>query len=240
MVSGFKVSWDSRREPGNRVLAIWLSEDLEEGENDHDFPLLPKVHITETPILRETSGRKYKIVTRDYMAQGHDGFTALTGHKFLIDHEGGQLMSAIVRKYLLGGHVWLTGYDFLMCSGSQFVGKMIRIKEQSDLTELHLLTRIAIAQEHKRRKWEQNRETTESTEHWKSAINKALALSRRHYHSQLAVCATEDMSSVDVFDGDSTRRGQECILQQDKDEDKGDLLVVSPQIDGRLKDVGRG
>lgn len=36
------------------------------------------------------------------MAEGHDGFAALSGHKYLIDHEGGTLMSTIVRKYLLG------------------------------------------------------------------------------------------------------------------------------------------
>ena len=36
------------------------------------------------------------------MAQGHDGFTSLPGHRYLIDDEEGQLMSTIVRKYLLG------------------------------------------------------------------------------------------------------------------------------------------
>ncbi len=44
----------------------------------------------------------YKIVTREYMAQGHDGFLPLKGNKYLVDDESGQLMSAIVRKYLLG------------------------------------------------------------------------------------------------------------------------------------------
>ena len=54
------------------------------------------------PIKCVKGGRMYKIVTREYMAQGHDGFLPLKGQKYLVDDESGQLMSAIVRKYLLG------------------------------------------------------------------------------------------------------------------------------------------
>ena len=54
------------------------------------------------PIKRVKGGRMYKIVTREYMAQGHDGYEALSGQKYLIDDESGQMMSTIVRKYLLG------------------------------------------------------------------------------------------------------------------------------------------
>ena len=54
------------------------------------------------PIKREKGGRMYKIVSREYMAQGHDGFIALKGKKYLVDDESGQMMSSIVRKYLLG------------------------------------------------------------------------------------------------------------------------------------------
>ena len=46
-------------------------------------------------------GRKYIIVTREYMAQGHDGFLALKGRKCLIDDEVGQMYSTLVRQYLL-------------------------------------------------------------------------------------------------------------------------------------------
>lgn len=55
-------------------------------------------------IKREKNGRTYRIVTREYMATGHDGYTALLGHEYLIDDENGQLMSSLVRKYLLGGY----------------------------------------------------------------------------------------------------------------------------------------
>jgi hypothetical protein len=54
------------------------------------------------PIQREDGIRKYKIVTRDYLAEGHDGYIAFQGKKQLIDHENGNLMSSIVRKYFLG------------------------------------------------------------------------------------------------------------------------------------------
>ena len=49
----------------------------------------------------------YRIITREYMAQGHDGFIALKGNKYLVDDESGQMMSSIVRKYLLGASLLL-------------------------------------------------------------------------------------------------------------------------------------
>jgi hypothetical protein len=36
------------------------------------------------------------------MAEGYDGFTALKGRKFIIDDENGQIMSNILRSFLLG------------------------------------------------------------------------------------------------------------------------------------------
>lgn len=44
----------------------------------------------------------YRIVTRQYMADGFDGFEALKGRKMIIDHENGQTMSSILRSFLLG------------------------------------------------------------------------------------------------------------------------------------------
>lgn len=71
------------------MLGIWL--------------LIPKTNgFYEEPIKREEGGRKYKIVTREYLAQGHDGFEALTRGKWLVDHECGSMFSTIVRKYMLG------------------------------------------------------------------------------------------------------------------------------------------
>lgn len=53
------------------------------------------------PLPRDPS-QVYRIVTREYMAAGHDGFEALKGKPYLIDDENGVIMSSIVRRYLLG------------------------------------------------------------------------------------------------------------------------------------------
>lgn len=51
--------------------------------------------------------RLYRVATREYMADGHDGYTALSRGKDLIDHENGSLMSTQVRKFLLGANlIW--------------------------------------------------------------------------------------------------------------------------------------
>ena len=92
-----RISWDSRRQPGERVIGIWL---LLEGENGHNNE--NGVRLNLEPVLRVKGGRKYKIITREYMADGHDGYEALRGSRQLIDHESGDLMSSIVRRYLLG------------------------------------------------------------------------------------------------------------------------------------------
>ena len=107
MITGFRVSWDSRRPPGQRVLGVWLLEDQADDvsvvSNDSDFST-PALKNGEA-ISRDDIKPKYKILTREYMAQGHDGFTPLSGNKYLIDDESGQIMSTVVRKYLLGPSV---------------------------------------------------------------------------------------------------------------------------------------
>jgi 5'-nucleotidase len=104
VISGFRVSWDSHRKPGSRVLGVWLLEEKEESDADseHSSESSTAMLIDAEPIRRSTDGRKYKIVTREYMAEGHDGFLAFKGKPYLIDDENGQPMSTIVRKYLLG------------------------------------------------------------------------------------------------------------------------------------------
>lgn len=90
-ISGFRLEWDSRKPSGERILGMWL--------------LTPKATgcgVNEEPIERVEQGRKYKIVTREYIAQGHDGFEALMRGKWLVDHECGSTFSSIIRKYLLG------------------------------------------------------------------------------------------------------------------------------------------
>ena len=108
MISGLRVSWDSRRPPGERVLGIWLLNEIPDSVFNHGANsgnVTPQL-VDGEAIKREKNGRKYKIVTREYMAQGHDGFLALRGRKYLVDDENGQMMSSLVRKYLLGEYPW--------------------------------------------------------------------------------------------------------------------------------------
>ena len=100
VVSGFRVTWDSRKKPGQRVLSIALQvhkkiDDRTPGDST------PNLLMDFEEVKRE-GGRKYSVITREYMADGHDGFDCLKGNKMLIDDEQGQMMSTIVRKYLLG------------------------------------------------------------------------------------------------------------------------------------------
>jgi 5'-nucleotidase len=71
---------------------------------DDDHPdggtATPKL-VDGDEIKREKDGRKYIIVTREYMAQGHDGFLSLKGSKYLIDDEVGRMYSTLVRQYFL-------------------------------------------------------------------------------------------------------------------------------------------
>jgi len=104
VISGFRVSWDSRRSPGQRILGVWLQE-----EQTDDASIMSTDSGFSTPALkdgdaisRDPTGPMFKILTREYMAQGHDGFTPLKGNKYLIDDESGQITSTVVRKYLLG------------------------------------------------------------------------------------------------------------------------------------------
>lgn len=216
VISGLRVSWDSSREPGHRVLGVWLLQEREESDNEteHSRGTTPSLIDAEC-IERTSEGRKYKIVTRHYMSEGHDGFLAFKGKPLLIDDEVGQLMSSIVRKYLLG---------------SQFVNKMAgMVHHDASSIELQPNTMAAISR----------RKRQLVVQHWKHAARQALDWARRsrsHYQDQLSVCTTEHMTSVDAYNGEEVRRGQYDIRKNHRFS-QDDLPVVSPEIDGRLKDV---
>lgn len=93
------------------MLGVWLQKEITE---DSSSPKLVDDHA----IKREKDGRKYSVVTREYMAQGHDGFLPLKGSKYLMDDEVGQMFSTLVRKYLLVSQIstrclstYLTRFD---------------------------------------------------------------------------------------------------------------------------------
>ncbi|KAF8969879.1 Metallo-dependent phosphatase [Flammula alnicola] len=209
-ISGFRVSWDSRKEPGNRVLGIWL--------------LIRNSHITEEPVKRESGGRKYTLVTREYMAQGHDGFEALTRGKVLIDDECGSMLSTIIRQYLLG---------------SQFVNKILRLKEQDKRHFIKEHTKDAIKALEKDNKDGKESPSASAVKLWKHAADLAIHKTRSnlHYRNHFMISTTEHMSSVDAFDGANARKGRDCAKVSA--EENADLLLVTPAVDGRLKDEGQ-
>ena len=83
------------------MVSLRLAIDPKDSNRDEPSNQEPASH-DGLPIERQRGGRMYKIVTREYMAQGYDGYDALKGCKYLIDDENGKLMSALVRQYLLG------------------------------------------------------------------------------------------------------------------------------------------
>ncbi|KAJ7197224.1 Metallo-dependent phosphatase-like protein [Mycena pura] len=216
VVSGLRVSWDSRRKPGERVFGVWLLQEIEDTESGHDSAIghsTPRL-VDAAPIQR-TTDRTYKIVTRQYMAEGHDGFLALKRGKHLIDDEGGQIMSALVRRYLMGSH---------------FVNTMTRLAE-TEVAHLHPMTKSAVVQEKARQ--------SRAASQWKHAVHLALRWKRSstHYQDRFKVCNLESMKSIDPCDGEKMRKGEQ-LTEQLKDKHQ-DLLTICPVVDGRLKDEGR-
>ncbi|KAF7311636.1 25S rRNA adenine-N(1) methyltransferase [Mycena kentingensis (nom. inval.)] len=218
VVSGMRVSWDSRRKPGQRVLGVWLSREIEDSDDEHPSDSghnTPRV-VDAEPIERKTGGKTYKVVTREYMAAGHDGFEALKRGKHLIDDESGQIMSAIVRKYLMGSH---------------FVNTMSRL---ADVGHLHPTTQSAIGRE------QVKTNKPGAAAKWKHAAQLALRWrrSKTHYQQHMNVSNLESMQSVDACDGEKMRNGEQQEEYVEKEEPDRDLLKISPAVDGRLKDDG--
>lgn len=139
IVSGLAVDWDHRKPPGKRINSIHLTVQATEHHDDEledpskvtfvDQPDGTRIEVKEAKVQwgeevkNVEGGRMYSVITRDYMAQGFDGFEALRDRKFIIDHEVGQSMSSIVRSFLLG---------------SSFI---FRKKQLADAHEEHLCTK---------------------------------------------------------------------------------------------------
>lgn len=81
---------------------------------------------------------------------------------------------------------------------------------------------------------------------WKDAGRRVIArIARKHnktnINNALKTTDTTDMSSVDCFDGARARKGggeANCSGTGETADNKGDLVVVAPTVDGRLKNFG--
>ncbi|KIK95849.1 hypothetical protein PAXRUDRAFT_826578 [Paxillus rubicundulus Ve08.2h10] len=231
IVSGLKVSWDSRREPGERVLGIWLVQEApsRSSESSSGSGAGTPVPVDGEPIKREKTGRMYKIVTREYLARGYDGYTALPGHNYLVDDENGQLMSSLVRKYLLG---------------SRYVNRMVRCRDGSkEMDHLHTDTADVVKREidHRKRHADGNH-WPNIQKKWQQTTAKILhkLRSRGHYLDHINITAREHMSVVDCFNGMKVRRESNGNGKNGHGKRYSeDLPVIHPVADGRFKDVAR-
>ncbi|KAF9070381.1 Metallo-dependent phosphatase-like protein [Rhodocollybia butyracea] len=228
VISGMRVSWDSRREPGKRISGIWLTKEIEDSILNGESGYFTPRFIDSEPILRAKGGRQYRIVTREYMALGHDGFSALQGWKYLVDDETGQPMSTVVRKYLLG---------------SQYVNKLARTSDHPSTEDLCEGTKNAIRREKEHRKHLSHHDAhSKAVSQWKHAASLAVnwVRSRAHYQDHINVSVAEPMNSVDAYNGKHMRTSAtvEASQQPLKLVDE-DLLVVNPKVDDRFEDVGR-
>jgi len=173
--------------------------------------LKPKVDgsgFDEEEVRREGGGRKYKIVTREYLVQGHDGYEDLTGGERITNHECGSSSSSVVKSYLLG---------------KQFINKLLQSRDEREI-KVSSQTREFI---------DALKAASGSScldQRWKQAVRQVLETqSRTHYRKDIHISVTDNMNTVDVFDELESR----LVTADDLDDD----LVISPQIDGRLKDI---
>ncbi|KAI0085451.1 Metallo-dependent phosphatase [Irpex rosettiformis] len=253
VVSGFRVSWDSRRPAGHRVLGIWLVEEPSASRAATPYhsgtsspAALSQISLTaQTPgqatpelhdieeVKRVKGGRKYKLITREYMAEGHDGFEAFKGCKYLVDDESGELMSTIVRKYLLG---------------CRFVYHMSHLRPQERIEILINSATKGIIERERARLDRFNKSKAEIVTKWRRAMRLAVRYSRAHYKELIHITSKEHMSDVDCFDGSRARAGSRAEVGRleeddsddcDRDRDDDDLVLIHPVVDGRLKDQGR-
>ena len=119
---------------------------------------------------------------------------------------------------------------------SQLVNKAIRLKERHTVHQER--TKVAIDLQ----KEEFNPAISAAARLWKRAIS--FIRQAMHCREHISICTSEHtMTTVNAFDGHghNTRKGCQCSCSNNLKvslETNLDLLVVSPVVDGRLKDEG--
>ncbi|KAG8826388.1 hypothetical protein FRC17_008269 [Serendipita sp. 399] len=231
IVSGLKVEWDSQRRKGQRVLSVVLLENNHDRSDDQTDPDGESTTHTpkETPVDREPGGRTYTIVTRLYMAQGFDGYDAFKDCRYLVDEENGRTMADLVRHFLLG---------------HQYINLMKSLATEDTPVHLSEQTSKIIESERQRHK---NGTSKHGKSRWADIVREKLMKPGTNSYSSNSyrIASKEHMSAVDCVDGARIRQGssdqasQEGSDSQVKDNIQKELVVVSPRIDSRLKDVSK-
>ncbi|CDZ97729.1 5' nucleotidase [Phaffia rhodozyma] len=277
VIAGLRIVWDSSLPPLSRVKSIHLvthpknkSRPTSPGKDSLKILVkpredgvgieinAPKPDECEVEVKREKGGQMYKVVTRDYMAQGYDGFEAMKDSAYTsMDDENGQVMSTLIRQYLLGATFLMRRKrlnDYIVHSESEEPTKSSNTKDSSG--------------EGSQAKSTQSREISTS---WKAIRDAFLAARNEHMSSVDAVggealrktkriphppphtsSSTIDSASaknkvdqnrVDVNGQPRQTQDMKFFVQgrnrQVLKELGDDVAIVVPRLDGRLKDIGR-
>ncbi|KAF7727302.1 hypothetical protein EC973_007818 [Apophysomyces ossiformis] len=108
-LAGMRLEWNPTNPPGERVRRVYVLKSYDQGspaERDGIMPRQEDVAEQYKPenMIPLDMEREYVVATRAYLAQGYDGFKALTvpPERYLIDEENGVLISTLYRRFFLG------------------------------------------------------------------------------------------------------------------------------------------
>lgn len=127
---------------------------------------------------------------------------------------------------------------------SQLVNKAIRLEERDTVHQERTRTTIDLQLEEQKSKEQFKPAISAAARLWKRAIS--FIRQAMHCQDHIAICTSEHMTTVNAFDHghNTTRKGcpGQCSCNNMKVslETNLDLLVVSPVVDGRIKDEGSG
>ncbi|OWZ73671.1 hypothetical protein AYX14_00816 [Cryptococcus neoformans] len=309
IVSGLAVKWDHTRPPGQRILSVHQLAQPKKDDDDWEDPAdmvdfkeqedgttvvvkQKKLQLGEE-VKNEEGGRMYKVITRDYMAQGYDGFEALKNRNFIVDDENGQIMSSILRSFLLGSSYIFRHKQLEEAAHSHLSRRTSQVLSRAraeHTSQSQSSPSASLSSSPKRNllaaqfKSPQDRMT--SPNHLTSASLPPNALSpnseisessawgrlRRHVvqhdwgtiRNALHVAKHEHMSGLDVLAGQAMRQARNhmpgawspiqtpptqerpqydgIVLPKDDggEANLADLAIVSPLVDGRMRDISAG
>lgn len=99
-LAGMRISFNPNAPPGKRLVEAKVRRishlSLEKRDQASDRSDLIQSY---EPIRLDHT---YRVVTRNYMAKGFDGFSALTKGEYLVGEEDGSMAPTLVRRYFLG------------------------------------------------------------------------------------------------------------------------------------------
>ncbi|ORY29141.1 hypothetical protein BCR39DRAFT_532806 [Naematelia encephala] len=284
IVAGLQVVWDHSLPPNQRVKSIHLvnppdsseSQDDESNEDLVDFveqddgtTIEVKQRKTKVgdEIRNEEGGRVYRVITREYMALGYDGFTALKNRKFVVDDEAGQIMSSIIRHFLLGSAYIFRHKQLRDAHHSHQSKRTQQVIDKARLQSVASPNASLSSSPQSARRLNFGLHSP-PTSPGREDGPMSPGAGKRHVvqhdwtsiRDAMRIARTEHLSSVDTLEGHEMRHHGEnksaekkpegppkndaqaayFVDQNSKEELKAledDLAIVAPLVDGRLKDL---